>query len=336
MGIQYSKINNTERRQIERWKNKGVSNKECARRLGRNPSSIGREITRYGWTENGKHYYVALVAQHMADEEKKNAYNGKQPLKNKKIYAHVLRKLRDGWSPEQISGRLKRKHKDDPSWHISHEAIYQYIYNTDNKEKKLWEFLRRKQKRRVKKNGRSSQRSKIPDRVSIHMRPTAVDERSEVGHWKGDSSVGKGHKNGLHTAYERVSSMIRFVYMNDLTAQSSYIAQKEIYGDLPAHMKKTMTLDNGSEHSKHKLIEKETGIVSYFADPYSSWQRGGNENGNLWIRYYFPKGTDFSKVLKEELKDVEWELNTRPRKRLDFQTPLEVFTQHLEGGCGRF
>ncbi|OGK16189.1 transposase [Candidatus Roizmanbacteria bacterium RIFCSPHIGHO2_01_FULL_39_12b] len=77
-------------------------------------------------------------------------------------------------------------------------------------------------------------------------------------------------------------------------------------------------------------------MVAYFADPYSSWQRGGNENGNLWIRYYFPKGTDFSKVSKEELKDVEWELNTRPRKRLDFQTPLEVFTQHLEGGCGRF
>ena len=120
--------------------------------------------------------------------------------------------------------------------------------------------------------------------------------------------------------------MIRFEYVVRISADQAANAARKIFGELPAHAKRSTTLDNGSEHIRHK----EFGIQTYFADPYSSWQRGGNENCNLWIRYYFPKGTDFSTITDEELKDVEWELNNRPRKRLKFKTPQEVFDTLLK------
>ncbi len=192
-------------------------------------------------------------------------------------------------------------------------------------DRPLWEYLRRKQKRRRKKGGRKSQRVRIPDRVSIHDRPKIVIRRKQFGHWEGDSIVGKKHTSGLHTEYERVSSMTRFEKLKRITSCEAAIAAQKIFSPLPEKARRSTTLDNGSEHTDHK----EFGLPTYFADPYSSWQRGGNENCNLWIRYYFPKGTDFSTITDEELKDVEWELNNRPRKRLKFKTPQEVFTEYL-------
>lgn len=279
----------------------------------------------------------------------------KQPLKNKNIYSYVLEKLKGGWSPEQISGRLREvDHKGEKEWQIRHETIYQFIYKekTDQtkqgiqqqsvlnkrlrgKDKKvvtvtdydrpLWEYLRRKQTKRRKRNGRKVHRSHIPDRVSIHDRPKAVEKRKQFGHWEGDSIVGKGHTSGLHTEYERVTSFIRFERMEGITAEEAVKAAKKIFTPLPEKARKTTTLDNGKEHTRHT----EFGLRTYFADPYSSYQRGGNENGNLWIRCYYPKRTDFSTITDEELKDVEWELNNRPRKRLNFKTPQEVFDFHL-------
>lgn len=161
--------------------------------------------------------------------------------------------------------------------------------------------------------------------MSIHQRPQIVARRKQFGHWEGDSIVGKNHTSGLHTEYERVASLIRFERLNRITAKETTKAVQTIFGDLPEHARRSTTLDNGSEHTDHKSF----GIQTYFADPYSSWQRGGNENGNLWIRYYFPKGTDFATITDEELQDVEWELNNRPRKRLNFKTPQEVFTEYL-------
>jgi len=121
----------------------------------------------------------------------------------------------------------------------------------------------------------------------------------------------------------------RFEKMDDLTAHSSLLAQKKIFTHLPPNARRSTTLDNGHEHVRHMELKKDTGVDTYFADPYSACQRGGNENANLWIRYYFPKGTDFRTIPEEELRDVEYELNTRPRKRLNYKTPLEVFTSYL-------
>jgi len=323
----YKKFTETERQLLAQWKELCLSNKKCAHRLGRHPSTIGRELKKNSFK---KDYYEPLHAQHKSDKRRAKTYNSKQPLKNKDLYSYVLQKLGDGWSPEQIAGRLKQKHPKDTHWHICHETIYAFIYNPKNKDKRLWEYLRRKQKSRKKTKGRKAHRIRIPNRVSIHKRPKVVDRRKQIGHWEGDSIVGRGRKNGLHTEYERVSSITRFERLKAVTAEETRQAMRRIFDSYPKRFKKSSTLDNGSEMVKHT----ESGIKCYFADPYSSWQRGGNENANLWIRYYFPKGTDFSTISDEELKDVERELNNRPRKRLQFKTPFEVSKKHLRG-CGR-
>lgn len=356
----HKKITQTERELLNQWLKEGIAKKDCARRLGRDIKTIRRELGRNSsrvkvgdndWVK----IYEPIHAQHVAEKRKQNAWLAKEPLKSKKIYKYVLKKLKDSWSPEQIAGRLKEQdHPDDKSWHICHETIYAFIYKekTDetklgiqqrsildkrlsgkekqvvtvtDKDRPLYEYLRRGQKKRRKLKGRKVQRVRIPDRVSIHERPKVIEKRKQFGHWEGDSIVGKAHTSGLHTEYERVTSITRFEKLNRITAAESAKAAQKIFGPLPEHAKRSTTLDNGSEHTNHK----EFGLQAYFADPYASWQRGGNENANLWIRYYFPKGTDFSTISDEELKDVEWELNNRPRKRLNFKTPQEVFDFHI-------
>ena len=352
----YTKLTQTERELLSSWLHAGVAKKEIARRLGRDIKTIRREFarnkTRVSVGKDWEVIYEPLHAQQMAMDRKQNAWFAKEPLKNKKIYDYVMSHLRRGWSPEHIAGRLKNEdHPDDKSWHICHETIYAFIYKEKTDKTKqgqllemdlrkretktlitvtdvshpLYEYLRRKQVRRRKRSGRKVQRVRIPDRVSIHDRPKIVQIRKQFGHWEGDSIVGKNHASGLHTEYERVSSLIRFERLTRITADEVVIAGKKIFDILPTHAKLSTTLDNGTEHTNHRQL----GIQAYFADPYASWQRGGNENANLWIRYYFPKGTDFSTISDEELRDVEWELNNRPRKRLKFKTPQEVFTSYL-------
>ena len=360
VNMHHTKITQKERELLATWINEGIANKEIARRLGRPVLTIRRELkrnkTRVTVGDNDwEMIYEPVHAQHIAMQRKQHAFLSKQPLKNKKIFSYVLRKLKMGWSPEQIAGRLKEvDHPGEKDWHICMETIYQFIYKkktdmtkagiiqqsildktkqgkektvitvTDH-ERPLWEYLRRKQVKRRIRSGRKVQRVRIPDRVSIQDRPAVVAERIEFGHWEGDSIVGKDHASGLHTEYERVTSLTRFERMTRITAHQASLAAQKIFGVLPEHARRSTTLDNGSEHTQHKQF----GLQTYFADPYSSWQRGGNENSNLWIRYYFPKRTDFASITDEELQDVEWELNNRPRKRLNFKTPQEVFTEYL-------
>jgi len=318
----YRNLNKTERILIARWKNLGKSNKWIAKELGRDVSTIGREITINSY--EGK-VYEPLHAHARSVRRQAKAWGAKHPLKSPKVFSYVIDKLRDGWSPEQISGRLKSEYPKDSSWHICHETIYAFIYSVKQKDKMYWEYLRRKQKIRRKRSGRKVHRVRIPDRISIHQRPCEVEKRKQTGHWEGDSIVGLGHTNGLHTEYERVTSTTKIEKLKRITAEETLKAMKRVFDPLPDRLKRSVTLDNGSEMVKHK----EVGIDAYFADPYSSCQRGGNENANLWIRYYFPKGTDFSKVPEEEIKAVEWELNNRPRKRLGFKKPVEMWNEAL-------
>lgn len=318
----YRKLSKSERILIAGWKDKGLSNKDIAKLLSRNISTIGREIERNKFKG---FVYEPLHAQALAEKRKLLAWEAKHPLKNEKIYSYVIDKLRIGWSPEVISGRLKKvERKDDPSWHICSESIYAFIYSKHPKaiKLKLWQYLRRKQVRRRIKGGRKAQRVRIPDRVSIHERPIIIDKRKEIGHWEGDSVVGKHKKSGLHTEYERVASLTRSERIKLITAEETIKAQVKIFGELPKQLRKSITLDNGLEMVRHKQLTDILGIKTYFTDPYSSYQRGGNENSNLWIRYYFPKGTDFNLVSNQELKDVQLELNNRPRKRLEYLKPI--------------
>lgn len=321
----YRKLVKEDRILIAQWKSQCLTCRQIARLLGRHVSTVSREIK--GNSFKGL-VYEPLHAQHKSDTKKNKAWEVKEPLKSKWLYSYVIAKLRCGWSPEQISGRLKLKYKGCSDRQIGTETVYRFIYKKESKKLRLWEYLRRKQGRRRTKGGRKTQRVRIPDRVSIRQRPKAVDERVEIGHWEGDSLVGKGRLNGLHTEYERVTSLTRLEKLGRITAEETVNAQKKIFGPLPEYFRKTDTLDNGSEMARHNELKK-LGINTYFADPYSAYQRGGNENANLWVRYYFPKGTDFDTVSEEEIRDVEWELNNRPRKRLGFKTPMEVMAEYL-------
>ena len=291
-------------------------------------SSLSREIKRNRWKEG----YVALHAQARADERERGKAHGKQELKNADVYDYVTEKLREGWSPDQVAGRLKLDYPKDKYWRITAETIYRWTYQ----EKQIkcdqpwYEYLRRKQKKRKKYKGRKVHRSHIPDRISIHKRPKVIDKRKEFGHWEGDTVEGKGHKDGIHTEVERVSRFIAAGKVSAITSDATINVQRQLFADIPKSARKSTTLDNGRETHLHYELRIAFGMKTYHADPYSSWQRGTNEHGNWHIRYYFPKGTDFTDVSAEELQDVIDEINNRPRKILKYQTAAEVFTKKLQ------
>lgn len=321
MGKKHRKLSGLEREKIAIWVAQSVSKREIGRRLGRSDSTIRDELKRNRWQAG----YVAIHAQ--AETEKRiRRSRSRHPLKNKSVYKYVLKKLRRGWSPEQISGRLRVQHSSNSFWHIHHETIYRYIYDPENKEKKLWEYLPRKQKKRRRKYGRKAHRIRIPDRVSIHERPQEVGTRLVFGHWEGDSVEGRNHQGGMHTEVERKTRITKATLVPDLTAEQTARAAEEMFKNLPEGAKKSTTLDNGTEFAKHKQF----GIPTYFCDSYSSWQRGTNENTNGLIRRYLPKKTDLKKVTQQELDDIIWELNNRPRKCLGYLTPQEAYDKELK------
>lgn len=324
------KLTAQERDLLALWKAEGLSNKECGRRLKRHPSTIGRELARNSFYSQKQKYYVAIHAQARADEKEQKAAHAKQELKNPDVYSFVIDHLRMGWSPDAIAGKLKLDHPDDKYFWITAETIYRWIYSPKQIKQGWFEYLRRKQKKRKKQQGRKVHRSAIPDRVSIHSRPEEINLRSEFGHWEGDTVEGKAHKNGIHTEMERLSRKYAGKKIFAINSQETIDAQKQIFIKMKKQARKSTTLDNGTENHLHFKLKNELKMKTYFADPYSAWQRGSNEHGNWLLRYYFPKGTDFNQVTEEELQDVIEEINNRPRKILGYQTPNEVFTNLLK------
>lgn len=189
--------------------------------------------------------------------------------------------------------------------------------------------LPRHQKKRRKKGGRKVHKGKIPDRISIHLRPKTINRRKQFGHFEGDTIEGIGHRDGFHTEVERLSRITFAIKVKTISSEEAVEAQREIFGFLPVNARLSTTLDNGRENHYHKKLKQELGMDTYFADPYSSWQRGTNEYHNGLIRRYFPKKTNLSEVTQEELDDIVFEINSRPRKVLKYQTPLEVFNHYL-------
>lgn len=312
-------MTSAERDRIAQWVSQKVGVREMARRLNRSPSSISEELARNTHKEAG---YVAIHAQALTDERVEKARK-RHPLKNEPIFVYVHKKLRCGWSPEMIAGRLEKDHGKPV---ISHEAIYQYIYAEENKERRLWEYLPWKRTKRKKKQGRGVHRSRIPQRVSIHERPEAINARIEFGHWEGDTVEGKGRRDGIHTEAERVSRLFAAQKVPRIASEETIAAQLSLFERIPADARRSTTLDNGRENHLHYRL-KELSMETYFADPYSSWQRGTNEYHNGILRRYLPKGTDFDTLEEEELQDIVDEINNRPRKCLGWSTPREVFTK---------
>jgi len=325
--IKHKKINGFERDSISVWHSQGVPNGEIGRRLGKHASTIGREIKRNSFKGE---YYVAIHAQNISAERKSNA-GKRHPLKNREVFRWTIARLMRGWSPEQISGRMKLVFKNNIQMRISSETIYSFIYSQEYKERKFWEYLPWKRKTRRKKLGRKVHRGRIPDRVSIHLRPEVVAAREEFGHWEGDTVEGKAHQNGIHTEVERKSRFLTARKVAKIDSPEAVKAQIQIFSPLPAHARKTVTLDNGRENHLHTKLKK-LGISTFFCDPYSSWQRGTNEYHNGLIRRYLPKKTDFSTLTQQDLDEIVEEINDRPRKCLGFYTPKEVFFRELQMG----
>jgi len=321
MSKTHTKLTPLEREKIAIWLAQKVSKRRIAKRLGRSDSTVRDEINRNSIAG----HYVAIHAQIQANKRIISSRR-RHPLKNKSVYSYTIKKLRSGWSPEQIAGRLKLKHPDNPYWHIHHETIYRFIYDPKNKEKRWWEYLPRKRKRRQNKYGRRVKRSRIPDTVSIHLQPKEVEGRQAFGHWEGDSVVGRYHKSGIHTQVERKTRYLQAKLIKDFTADETLEAQQQIFDQLPTKAKQSTTVDNGKEFTNHKQFN----LPVFFCDPYASWQKATNENTNGLIRRYLPKKTDFSKICQHDLDDIVEEINNRPRKCLGFYTPQEVFNNELQ------
>lgn len=320
MGKQYKHLGQEERETISLMKRDGHSLQEIADVLGRSKGTISRELRRNSAPTYNT--YTPCRAHERAVTRKKDS--GKRPrLKNERIVSYVREKLDEDWSPEIIAGKIAQ---DMRGTSISHEAIYQYIYHpkTKDRDKLIGQLVRGHRKRKQKGVARGKHNTKIPNRISINERPVSADNRSRYGHWEGDSLISRKSRPALNSLVERKSRLLLLTRLDRKTAQQTTDAVVQRLQRLPERARRTLTLDNGSENSGHEEITKAIGTQCYFADPYSSWQRGANEQVNGMVRRYFPKGTDFSKITDEQVAWVESRINNRPRKCLGYKTPAEV------------
>jgi transposase, IS30 family len=324
MGNKHKKLSLSERETISLLLKQGYSDREISRTLGRNPSTISRELRRKGMSRMN---YTVGEAQ--VDRNIKAAHGRTLKLENDKELLNIVKRhlLKDKWSPEQISGRLKIEFKNNPKKHVSHETIYRFIYNiTDRDEREAYiKALRRKRRKRKSRKGFKTQRGPISNIVSIHKRPPEVKSREVPGHWEGDSIVGRDHGSAIGTIVERTFRYTMIVnYGTDKSSENVVKSFAQEFQSVPKSLRKSLTYDRGAEMARHEYLTEITGMPVYFADPGSPGQRGTNENTNGLIRQFFPKKTDFSKVTIEELKNVENLLNQRPRKVLGYRTPNEM------------
>ncbi|MEK7503563.1 MAG: IS30 family transposase [Patescibacteria group bacterium] len=328
--MKYTQLTVEEREKIQEMLWQKASIRAIATALKRNPSTISREINK-NKSSLGKRVYIPRAAHERALTKRKSR-GRKERLKNDTIREYVIEHLKGGWSPEQIAGRLSQER---PSHCISYETIYQYIYaqfyrngygylKSGNED--LRSYLKRRHKRRQRKGLRKVQRASRFTGSSIEKRPAIVDKRNRIGDWESDSIESFNHMPGLNSLLERKSGLILISKLLEKTANATTNTILKKLSGLPVY---TLTMDNGSENQSWKEIEDKTGSKCFYAHPYSSWERGSNENGNGLVRWYFPKKTDFQAISDEEIAKVEYALNTRPRKRLGWRTPLEVFSKEL-------
>lgn len=326
--MQYKQFGIEERETIQSllWEKRSV--RAIARTLNRSPSSVSREIARNKPVSQNR--YTPRVA-HARALEKRNEGGRKERLKDATVRAYVVRHLKERWSPEQIAGRIRI---DMPGTGISHEAVYQYVYAQMNQEgwglvrkgsEDLRPYLRHARKRRIKKGMRGCGRAPKFEGISIDERPAVVDTRMRVGDWESDTVASRNHKPGVNTVVERKTGLVFVTKLAALQGKATAEAISARFASVPVSLKRTMTFDNGPENADWRSVEEATGMRCFFAHPYHSWERGTNENTNGLLRQYFPKKTDFTLVSEEEIRKVEGYLNSRPRKRLGYRTPLEVW-----------
>jgi len=328
--MSYHHFSEHERYVIYHLKLYGLSLREIGRRLGRHHTSISREIERNGFPYA---VYYHGVSQPMADERARKPRHHRR-RSNKRLYNFVMHRIRRDWSPDEISKRLRLDYPDDEQMRCSIETIYQWIYRDAQTGGDLYTHLRRVHKKRKKQRKYGTGRGLIPDRVSISERPAIVDERSRFGDWEGDTVEGKKGSGGVATHVERKSRYLIAAKIPNKQAETMTHQTSIAFRRIPIRFRHTLTVDNGKEFATFKQIEQRTGLKIYFADPYSAWQRGTNENTNGLLRQYCPKGYDFTKLTEDALAKAVRKLNHRPRKCLGYRTPHEVLFASAGGALG--
>ena len=298
---------------LELAKNK--TQKEIATLLGRNPSTISREINR-----NGSYVRKNYLASH-ADKrsrERKLRSHAKDRLKEKRIRDYTTNKLKIGWTPEIIAGRISQ---ELPGAKTNHESIYLFIYKD---APNLAKYLPRSGRKRQKRQEKTGKRSRIPNRISITERPEIINNRLRVGDWEADTMVSRQSSSILVVLRERVTQVTRILKLPNKTAIETKKAIIRILQEYPPELRLSITFDNGTENALHEEIASKLKLQTYFCQPYHSWEKGSIENTNGLIRRYLPKKTDFSLISDKEIQMIEQALNNRPRKSLNFRTPLEA------------
>lgn len=323
MKKKYTHLTLCERRRLFIWYHyEKRSIREIGRLLGRSHSTISREVRR-----NKSYYYVPTYYPNPAHTDYRSRMRKRvQRLKlnNPELLNYVVQKLKRGWTPQIISGRIKLTGEVG---YICHESIYQYIYKY---APELIKYLPRKHKRRRKKRPARRYISKTSLKTSILDRPIEVNERLSFGHWESDSIESKGRKLALNVVVERVT---RLTHITKLSSKKAVITKNALIKKLSKHPKesvRSITYDNGTENASHIKVNDQLGCESYFCQPYHSWEKGAVEQVNSLIRRYLPKGTDFSEVSDKAILAIEIAINTRPRKCLNFKTPIESYNER----CG--
>lgn len=327
--MKYKHFTVLEREKIQEmlWRKRSL--RAIAKELNRSPSSVSREITRNKSPERG--LYTPRVANERAE---RNCHNRgrEERLKNDTVRAYVVAHLKLGWSPEQIAGTIEEKIGET----VSHEAIYQYVYAQVHRGghgyvkpgcEDLRSFLPLRRKRRMRKGMRKTHRILKGPLPSIEDRPEEVSLRTRIGDWEDDLVVSHATPDALKTLNERVSGVVFITRVLDHTMSETNRVIQERMRMIPRSLRKTLTRDRGSENLGYRELEESLGISCYFANAHHPWERGSNENTNGLIRRFFHKKTNFRDITDAEIQRVEHLLNNRPRKRLGFKTPYEVFYQ---------
>lgn len=321
-----------EREQIELYLRMDKDYRWIGRRLNRDHTVISREVER-----NSGDYspYTAKTAQRIFEQRKERTNRRKlEKGKNQDLRDYVVEQLEGDLSPEQITGRLKEGLAPGIRQTISHESIYQYIYEGEGRFEYLYPHLRTRRSKRQRKFSRRKQaKTAIKDRISIHQRPVIINGKERLGDWETDSLIFPKQKEIVSVQYERKGMLCRLHKTADKTAEETEQAIWSSVESLPPELWQSLTRDNGTENVKHEETKKVFNIQSYFCDGYCSWQKGGVENLNKLIRQYLPRQTDLSKLTDDDIYQIQEKLNNRPRKSLNYLTPNEVFANYLKSGA---
>ncbi len=326
MAKRYRQLTLDERQQIERWLGEGVIQAEIARRLGRDAGSISREVRRNEVCGGG---YVGAAADTQA--KRRRHIHGRKLARDPKLWTTVQAQLGQSWSPEQIAGTLKAMHPDDEKKRVSHETIYAHIYAYPRGKLRtdLIKLLRKSHKTRKPRARGEDRRGKIPNMTNISARPQEVASRLVPGHWEGDLIKGKYNRSSVGSFVERTSRYVMLVQLDNAKADTVREGFVRELKNVPPELLKTITYDQGREMAQHEQLAAALNLQVYFCNPHAPWERGSNENTNGLLRQYLPKGSDLNAFTQADLNLIAKNLNTRPRKKLGFKTPEEVYFASL-------